>query len=372
MPDGRFEELLRRRDRKRRNQRITAGVVGVAVSLAVVWFVASVGPMERTRTPVVPGNSSAVQPSPPLSAVGAVPKTDYLLDLDTGEMTPLPESIVGTQNERTGEYAASPDGSRLAYVAPGDNGSRQIFVADLDGTGVEQVTMDIEAPWFSPPAWSPDGSRIAYAGHEGDDPDNLFVLDVATGTSEQLTFETWEQRDPARSRYGWKASVPSFTPDGSSVVYNVGRWDEEGTGFEHEVRIVPVAGGESVRLMGGRTDGPHAIGNARLSPDGTLLSYSCNGYSALCVANADGTDERVIVDSFDSPGDGGWSPDGARIPYSTFHAQDVYVLDFATGQVTYVAEGTVSTWLDDHTLIVEIHRCYNHATAQWGGEGCPG
>lgn len=35
---GSFQRLLLRRDRKRRNQRITAGVVGIAVFVAVVWI----------------------------------------------------------------------------------------------------------------------------------------------------------------------------------------------------------------------------------------------------------------------------------------------------------------------------------------------
>ncbi len=38
LPDGRFEDLLRRRDRKRRNERITAAAVGIAVFLAAVWI----------------------------------------------------------------------------------------------------------------------------------------------------------------------------------------------------------------------------------------------------------------------------------------------------------------------------------------------
>lgn len=38
-PEGVMESLRRRRDRKRRNQRITAGVVGIAVFVAAVWIV---------------------------------------------------------------------------------------------------------------------------------------------------------------------------------------------------------------------------------------------------------------------------------------------------------------------------------------------
>jgi hypothetical protein len=49
--DGAFERLRRRRDRKRRNQRIAAGVVGIAVFVAAVWIVTSGGPSDRTQRP---------------------------------------------------------------------------------------------------------------------------------------------------------------------------------------------------------------------------------------------------------------------------------------------------------------------------------
>jgi hypothetical protein len=51
-----FEQLVRRRDRKRRNQRIAAGVVGIAVFVAAVWVVTSGWAFDRS-TPAVPGGS---------------------------------------------------------------------------------------------------------------------------------------------------------------------------------------------------------------------------------------------------------------------------------------------------------------------------
>jgi hypothetical protein len=54
---GDFERLVRRRDRKRRNRRISAGVVGIAVFVAAVWIVTSVGSIDRTQTPAVPGGA---------------------------------------------------------------------------------------------------------------------------------------------------------------------------------------------------------------------------------------------------------------------------------------------------------------------------
>lgn len=54
-PGPPFERLLRRRDRKRRNQRVAAGVVGFAVFVAAIWIVATGGPFDRSQTPASTG-----------------------------------------------------------------------------------------------------------------------------------------------------------------------------------------------------------------------------------------------------------------------------------------------------------------------------
>ncbi|HJS26174.1 MAG TPA: transglutaminaseTgpA domain-containing protein [Actinomycetota bacterium] len=56
-PDGAFERLVERRDRRRRNQRIAAGVVGIAVFVAAVSIVWGVGSPGRTETPAGPGGA---------------------------------------------------------------------------------------------------------------------------------------------------------------------------------------------------------------------------------------------------------------------------------------------------------------------------
>jgi hypothetical protein len=73
VPDGALERLIRRRDRKRRNQRIAAGVVGIAVFVAAVWIVTSGLSLDRS-TPAVPGSKTGpTQTAPPPARASAAP-----------------------------------------------------------------------------------------------------------------------------------------------------------------------------------------------------------------------------------------------------------------------------------------------------------
>jgi Tol biopolymer transport system component len=294
-------------------------VVGIAVFVAAVWAVTGGVPFNHTGTPAAPG---------------AIPDTDYLIDLDTGKMTPLPEiiDILDGTGDLNGEYAVSPDGSKLAFIGPGDNNTPQVLVAYRDGTALQLLTSDYRGD--GGPAWSPDGSTIAYSGrHYDDDSDNVFLVHRRHGSPTQVTHY--------RST---NVSSPSFSADGSSIVY----------GVNGEVRMVPILGGESVRLVSQGED-------PQLSPDGSLLSYRCGDSRAdrsdICLANADGTEARVLVVG-NIPSAGSWSPDGKRIAFWEHEpGWPVSVVEVATGEVTLVAHGAFPRWFDDHTLIVEVDPC---------------
>ena len=337
-PDQQLERILRRRDRKRRNQRIAAGVVGIAVFVAAVWIVTSGGPFDRAQTPAASG---------PTVSVPRALEVDYVIDLNTGMMTPLPEAIIRSLGEdrphTDGGFAASPDDSTLAYVAPDDEGRFQVFVANLDGSGIWQVTYDpVEA---TSPAWSPDGMRIAYEGYSRGGARGLFVLDVAAGEATKVI----DVPKPGAS--------PTFTPDGSSIVYTGGTNQQPG------LRIVPVTGGPSPLLVepgGGIVDS----GNGSISPDGSLVTYLGGGFPesgevehcgpCRFVANADGTGRRVIDGWMANPA-GTWSPDSTRIVTGTsYPGGAIWVIDIATGERAEVAKGRMAIWLDNHTLLVEV------------------
>ena len=351
--DGAFERLVRRRDRNRGNQRIAAGVVGIAVFVAAVWIVPTVGSFDRTQ-PAVTGPT--VPPAPGVSDV------DYAIDLDTGVMTPLPEAIIRSLGGRFGnQYAVSPDGSRLAYVGTGDDRpdlgpprerDDQIFIAGIDGTGVRQVTHAPNGAWS--PAWSPDGTRIAYEALDSGHLLGLYVLNVASGESTQITGVNadYERAGDASLRPA-QPLEPQFTPDGSSLVYT------GGSNGHPVIWIVPVAGGDSTLLIGPGWDLRDAE-NGSLSPDGSLVTFLGSRIDSpgqrRWVANADGTERRLLPNVYGIPcwstPAGTWSPDGNRIVCS--EASKVIVLDIATGAATPVAYGRGAIWLDDHTLLVSI------------------
>ena len=277
-----------------------------------------------------------------------MPSTDYLLDLRTGETTPLPSWISHGDRNR---FTISPDGSLVAYHhRPKDatrRPERQIFIAHLDGTGIRQITHDAKA---IQPAWSPDGTMIAYHGRPSlDTRGKIFVIDLESGKTTQVTYERGV------------VSVPQFSPDGSSIVYTAKR--PRGS----QVRIVPVTGGTGSRLVGGHGS---SASDASLSPDGSLLVYICDDFHSrgadLCLAKADGSHPRVIArNDSDAMGQKGhssiptasWSPDGSRIAYWDFHPEKVYIIDVRTERSELVAHGAWPSWVDDRTLIIEECDC---------------
>jgi Tol biopolymer transport system component len=327
-----------------------AAVTAIGLAAVVSSIVGALGGQNSTtpaaETPMVAsGTSSEAQPSVTVTGdalVGSVRKVDYVIDLNTGLMTPLPKAIIRSVakpgERRLPRYAASPDGSLLAYVGTGDEGSPQIFIAGIDGSGIRQMTRDPTG--VTSPAWSPDGTTIAYVGYGAGGVRNLVVLDVATGESTAIA-------EAGRVLY---SAQPQFTPDGSSLLYT------DGSPSYAMLRTVPIGGGKSTVLIG-RGEGMGYAGDGSLSPDGSLVTMMGNqigGPGAIrFVANADGTELRSISGGASNPA-GTWSPDGSRIVCSDYEEKDILVVDIATGAASRVTKGGGAIWLDRHTLLVEV------------------
>lgn len=117
--------------------------------------------------------------------------------------------------------AVSRDGRRVAMIL-NKNGSPDLYVANVDGTGLTQLTRTREAE--SSPCWSPDNRTICFASREGR---GIFTISADGGA-------------PRRVSTGvGTCTEPDWSPDGRWIAFTVLR-------REFEICIVPAQGPSSV------------------------------------------------------------------------------------------------------------------------------
>ena len=222
----------------------------------------------------------------------------------------------------------------------------------MDGAGLRQLTHDpFEA---TDPSWSPDGSRIVYVGFGGSDSRDLFVIDVEGGQPDKVMTEP---EDP------WN---PGWSPDGSRILY----WSSPETDVPAEVsttttslevrsvriesgRVSVLAGGGSTAALEGAWDersGRIAFITARFKMGRGDANHS------LWFMDGDGSrkEQLLSLDADDASGTA-WSPDGSQIAYivSRHGGSFVHVFDLATGEDREVGPGEYIVWVDDSTLLVQ-------------------
>ena len=103
----------------------------------------------------------------------------------------------------------SPNGKQFAFISF-RAGERDIYVMDLDGTNLRQLTKNKgTGAWSYRIDWSPSGNQIAYE-HEGRDGENIWIM-KADGTRK-------EQFSP-RKPHNFFLGGPSWSPSGTYIMY---------------------------------------------------------------------------------------------------------------------------------------------------------
>jgi Tol biopolymer transport system component len=329
---GALERQFRRRDRRNRNHKLGAFAIAMAIGVAAIVLVLMTRPASDGRTPA---NDSSSPTAPPRSDAYA------FVDVATGERTPLPWSTTDAF-----DYQVSPDGTRFAFTDFSDPPARSTVV-DLDGTNARRIspptTDALGVRWMTRSTLVYQG-RVQHTNQIGD----LFVVDVRSRETMRIT-----HLNPATTySIYFMATAPS--PDGGTVLFQ--RWNGEIADPRWDIWSASVEGGEPTLV---RRD----AGLPAFSPDGTTIAFlrapqpgscsrpaSCWRSHELWLMDADGTDERMLIDSdqlLDWPR---WSPDGTRIAY--VDGGVIKLVDVDTVHTQVVTNGGIAEWYDDDTLIV--------------------
>jgi dipeptidyl aminopeptidase/acylaminoacyl peptidase len=302
IPSLPMEGMLRRRDRKRRNQRIAAGAVGLAIGIALMALGSVV--LRSAREPQPADWPLPSRTTVPLFHKGEVVKrpldrqTLVATDISTG----AERTIVRCQSDCAAiqDFDGSADGGWVAYdvlTCGGDCAPVEpeagLWIAGAKGPPRHVST----GGWVNTWSWSPSGAQLAYANGS-----ELTLLDPTT----------WERTRIATAE-GFIAAI-GWGPDGRSIAYSVEPPSEDTQPASSLGIFVVRSGGEPQSVSA--TLGTYGIA---WSPDGTSLLLDSNDEvrNWMAVVGTDGSGERVLVKgpSFEGPGMPVWSPDGRSIAY---------------------------------------------------------
>ena len=270
------------------------------------------------------------------------------------------------------DYAVSDNGT-LVYV-PGDSGVPKGSLVWVDRKGTARIVTP-EKRGYTMPRISPDGRQVALSMMEDDGSRNVWIYDLEENLFNRLTFEgdqnrlvIWEpngqwitfdsDRDGARHLFRQLAdgsgpaepllttlvaAIPnSWSPDGKVLAFHMG-----GSGAQ-DLWILPMEGEREPRAL---IESPRSYCCAVFSPDSKWLAYvsSEKGQRQVYVSPYPEPDVKWLVSGEEDGGEPVWAPDGSELFYRSGEKMMVVPVEteptFKVGKSEELFEGsyTVST-----------------------------
>jgi eukaryotic-like serine/threonine-protein kinase len=193
--------------------------------------------------------------------------------------------------------AFSPEGDVVAYVSE-KSGNKDIWIKRISGGDAIQITRDPGDDFD--PDWSPDGSTIVYRSNSRNA--GLYTVPAFGG-------------DPARiTDFGYR---PRWSPDGKRILFQL----RKGTALPNEVYVVDYPSGQAVKLLPWQP-GKDPYWKADWSPDGSYLVYSTGGYinaRSLAIMKVGSPDGQFPLEWQGQKINGEnstWTPDGRGVIFS--------------------------------------------------------
>lgn len=300
----------------------------------------------------------------------------------------------------------SPDGTRIAFIFGGSQGSRYgagqtlpgIFEANSDGSGLHAILESKGDGRIASIAWTPDGKYLVFSeahGHASD----LWIVPTERSRSNR-------SRQPVRLTNGPLAySGAAITPDGRQIL-TVGSSDRaELVHYDLATRqFVPLLSGMSAFDPTFSSDGQwvaytsypdfslwrcRSDGNERLqltyppvqvvylfiSPDGKQVAYETRNVPGTSVVSMDGGAPQKLTDGPTTAAN--WSPDGKFMVFNDVskgwdnETMETKFLDLRSGKTTLVEGRQIGPqWAAPGKFIAARHdlsalQIYDAATQQW-------
>ena len=271
--------------------------------------------------------ASVVVGTPPAEAIIAfVSNRNGRYEIFTMNASGAAQTKISNHQTAVHSPAISPDGAKIAYVLESSAGVYDIYVMNIDGSNVKQLTTDGLSSW---PAWSADGTKLAFSksmaevwtmnsdgssqskinitltgfmdrlGQPCWSPDgtkilvtgfyptssNIYYINVASSTLHQLTYNVGMSMGPA------------YSPDGSKIVFGNSRSVEAGT--VHTIYTTDSDGLSLKELSSSNMDSFSA--KYSWSPDGAKIVFAesrsgDSNYTQVYIMNSDGSSQTRLTD----------------------------------------------------------------------------